>query len=402
MAETLDIRTDNTELTTREITLNMGPQHPSTHGVMHLILHLQGEKIMKAEPDIGYLHRGMEKIAENLLYGQFVPYTDRLDYLSSMTNNLGYVMAVEKLVGLEITERAKYIRVIVSELSRISSHLLAVGAWGLDLGAITMVIYAFREREMVLDLFEMLCGARLTYNYMKIGGLRGDLPPGFKEKCAEFIKIFPKRVDEYETLLTGNRIWLQRNKGVGVISAKDAIDLGLTGPSLRGSGVKWDIRKDEPYLVYDRLDFDVPVGTNGDCFDRYMCRVTEMRQAASIISQALQQIPDGPVNVEAPDIVSPPRQDVYNNMEALIHHFKIVSHGFKAPVGEVYASIEAPKGELGYYIRSDGTEKPFRVKIRAPSFVNLQGIDPMSRGAYFADVVSVISSLDPVFGEVDK
>ncbi|MEK6714057.1 MAG: NADH dehydrogenase (quinone) subunit D [Nitrospirota bacterium] len=402
MAETLDIRTNNTDLTTREITLNMGPQHPSTHGVMHLILHLQGEKIMKAEPDIGYLHRGMEKIAENLLYGQFVPYTDRLDYLSSMTNNLGYVMAVEKLVGLEITERAKYIRVIVSELSRISSHLLAVGAWGLDLGAITMVIYAFREREMVLDLFEMLCGARLTYNYMKIGGLRGDLPPGFKEKCAEFIKIFPKRVDEYETLLTGNRIWLQRNKGVGVISAKDAIDLGLTGPSLRGSGVKWDIRKDEPYLVYDRLDFDVPVGTNGDCFDRYMCRVTEMRQAASIISQALQQIPDGPVNAEAPDIVSPPRQDVYNNMEALIHHFKIVSHGFKAPVGEVYASIEAPKGELGYYIRSDGTEKPFRVKIRAPSFVNLQGIDPMSRGAYFADVVSVISSLDPVFGEVDK
>src|SRR3990172_1469815 len=350
MAETLDIRTDNTELTTREITLNMGPQHPSTHGVMHLILHLQGEKIMKAEPDIGYLHRGMEKIAENLLYGQFVPYTDRLDYLSSMTNNLGYVMAVEK----------------------------------------------------VLDLFEMLCGARLTYNYMKIGGLRGDLPPGFKEKCAEFIKIFPKRVDEYETLLTGNRIWLQRNKGVGVISAKDAIDLGLKGPSLRGSGVKWDIRKDEPYLVYDRLDFDVPVGTNGDCFDRYMCRVTEMRQAASIISQALQQIPDGPVNAEAPDIVSPPRQDVYNNMEALIHHFKIVSRGFKAPVGEVYSSIEAPKGELGFYIRSDGTEKPFRVKIRAPSFVGLQSIDPMSRGAYFADVVSVISSLDPVFGEVDK
>ncbi|MEK6584177.1 MAG: NADH dehydrogenase (quinone) subunit D [Nitrospirota bacterium] len=402
MAETLDIRTDNTELTTREITLNMGPQHPSTHGVMHLILHLQGEKIIKAEPDIGYLHRGMEKIAENLLYGQFVPYTDRLDYLSSMTNNLGYVMAVEKLLDLEIPERGQYIRVIVSELSRISSHLLAVGAWGLDLGAITMVIYAFREREMVLDLFEMLCGARLTYNYMKIGGLRGDLPPGFKEKCAEFIKIFPKRVDEYETLLTGNRIWLQRNKGVGVISAKDAIDLGLTGPSLRGSGVKWDIRKDEPYLVYDRLDFDVPVGTNGDCFDRYMCRVTEMRQAASIISQALQQIPDGPVNAEAPDIVSPPRQDVYNNMEALIHHFKIVSHGFKAPVGEVYASIEAPKGELGYYIKSDGTEKPFRVKIRAPSFVNLQGIDPMARGAYFADVVSIISSLDPVFGEVDK
>lgn len=400
--EALDITANNSDLTTREITLNMGPQHPSTHGVMHLILHMQGEKILKAEPDIGYLHRGMEKIAENLLYGQFVPYTDRLDYLSSMTNNLGYVMAVEKLLDLEIPERGKYIRVIVSELSRISSHLLAVGAWGLDLGAMTMVLYAFREREMILDLFEMLCGARLTYNYMKVGGVRGDLPPGFTEKCKEFIKVFPKRVDEYETLLTGNRIWLQRNKGIGVLSAKDAIDLGLTGPSLRGSGVKWDIRKDEPYLVYDRFDFDVPVGTNGDCFDRYMCRVEEMRQAARIISQALQQLPDGPVNANAPDIVSPPRQDVYNNMEALIHHFKIVSHGYKAPVGEVYSSIEAPKGELGFYIKSDGTEKPFRVKIRAPSFVNLQSIDPMSRGAYFADVVSVISSLDPVFGEVDK
>ncbi|MCC6544881.1 MAG: NADH dehydrogenase (quinone) subunit D [Nitrospirae bacterium] len=402
MADTLEATTDNAELTTREITLNMGPQHPSTHGVMHLILYLQGEKIVKAEPDIGYLHRGMEKIAENLLYGQFVPYTDRLDYLSSMTNNLGYVSAVEKLLDLEIPERGKYIRVIVSELSRISSHLLAVGAWGLDLGAITMVLYAFREREMVLDLFEMLCGARLTYNYMKIGGVRGDLPPGFKEKCTEFIKIFPKRVDEYETLLTGNRIWLQRNKGIGVISAKDAIDLGLSGPALRGSGVKWDIRKDNPYLVYDRFEFDVPVGTNGDCFDRYMCRVEEMRQAARIISQALQQIPDGPVNANAPEIVAPSRQDVYNNMEALIHHFKIISHGFKAPVGEVYASIEAPKGELGFYIKSDGTEKPFRVKIRAPSFVGLQSIDLMSRGAYFADVVSVISSLDPVFGEVDK
>src|SRR3990172_3918209 len=275
MADGLETTSGNAELTTREITLNMGPQHPSTHGVMHLILHLQGEKIVKAEPDVGYLHRGMEKIAENLLYGQFVTYTDRLDYLSSMTNNLGYVSAVEKLLDLDIPERGKYIRVIVSELSRISSHLLAVGAWWLDLGAITMVLYAFREREMIMDLFEMLCGARLTYNYMKIGG--------------------------------------------------------LTGPSLRGSGVKWDIRKDNPYLVYDRFDFDVPVGTNGDCFDRYMCRVEEMRQAARIIAQALQQIPEGPVNANAPDIVAPPRQDVYNNMEALIHHFKIISHGFKTP-----------------------------------------------------------------------
>lgn len=396
------VKNADKDLITREVTLNMGPQHPSTHGVLHLVLSMEGEKILKVEPDIGYLHRGIEKIAENLQYAQFVPYTDRLDYLSSMTNNLAYVMAVEKLLDIDIPERAKYIRVIVSELSRISSHLLAVGAWGLDLGAITLVLYAFREREMVLDLFEMLCGARLTYNYMRVGGLRGDLPAGFIEKCRDFISLFPKRVDEYEQLLTGNRIWLQRNRDVGVISAEDAINLGLTGPSLRGSGVKWDIRKDEPYLVYNRFDFIVPTGENGDCFDRYIVRVEEMRQAVRIIAQALQQIPDGPVNADIPDIVPPPREDIRTNMEALIHHFKLVSHGFKVPKGEVYSSIEAPKGELGFYIVSDGSEKPFRVKIRAPSFVNLQSIDPLSRGAYFADVVAVISSLDPVFGEVDK
>ncbi len=392
----------NQEITTKEVTLNMGPQHPSTHGVMHLVLHMQGEKIIRVVPDIGFLHRGMEKIAENLLYPQFVPYTDRLDYLSSMTNNLSYVMAVEKLLGIDIPERGKYVRVIVSELSRISSHLLAVGAWGLDLGAVTLVLYAFREREMIMDLFEMLCGARLTYNYMRIGGVRGDLPPNFKEKCKDFIDIFPKRVDEYEQLLTGNRIWLQRNKNVGVISADDAINLGLTGPSLRGSGVTWDIRKDTPYLVYDRFDFKVPTGENGDCFDRYMCRVEEMRQAARIVAQALEQIPDGPVNADLPEFVPPSRKDITTNMEALIHHFKLISDGFKPPKGEVYSSIEAPKGELGFYIVSDGSERPFRVKIRAPSFVNLQSVDPMARGAYFADVVAVISSLDPVFGEVDK
>lgn len=403
MEDVVSIASNNgDDIITKEVTLNMGPQHPSTHGVMHLVLRMQGEKIVKAELDIGYLHRGMEKIAENLLYSQFVPYTDRLDYLSSMTNNLSYVMAVEKLIGLDIPERGKYIRVIASELSRISSHLLAVGAWGLDLGAVTLVLYAFREREMILDLFEMLCGARLTCNYMKIGGVRGDLPSGFKEKCRDFVQIFPKRVDEYEQLLTGNRIWLQRNKGIGVISAEDAVDLGLTGPSLRGSGVKWDIRKDTPYLVYDRFDFKVPAGENGDCFDRYMVRVEEMRQASRIIAQALEQIPEGPVNADVPEFVSPPRKDIATNMEALIHHFKLISHGFKAPKGEVYSSIEAPKGELGFYIVSDGSERPFRVKIRAPSFVNLQSVDPMSRGAYFADVVAVISSLDPVFGEVDK
>lgn len=389
-------------ITTREVILSMGPQHPSTHGVLHLVLDMNGERIIKADPDIGYLHRGTEKIAENLFYPQFVPYTDRLDYMCGMTNNLAYVQGVEKLLGIEITERAKYIRVIASELSRIGGHLLAVGAWGLDLGAMTVLLYTFREREMVLDLFEMLCGARMTFNYLRIGGVRYDLPPGFKERCLEFVNLFPERVNDYEQLLTENRIWLKRNKGVGVISPEDAINLGLSGPNLRGSGVRWDIRKDEPYLVYDRFEFDIPAGENGDCFDRYIVRLEEMRQAARIIKQALDEIPDGPVNVDMPEIVPPPKEDLSKNMEALIHHFKLISHGFKVPKGEVYSSIEAPKGELGFYIVSDGSERPFRVKIRAPSFVNLQAISPMVKGAYLADVIAVVSSLDPVFGEADK
>ncbi|MBI5287215.1 MAG: NADH dehydrogenase (quinone) subunit D [Deltaproteobacteria bacterium] len=389
-------------ITTQEITISMGPQHPSTHGVLHLVLDLQGERIIKADPDIGYLHRGTEKIAENLFYPQFVPYTDRLDYMCGMTNNLAYVQAVEKLLGIEITERARYIRVIASELSRIGGHLVAIGAWGLDLGAMTVLLYTFREREMVMDLFEMLCGARMTFNYLRVGGVRYDLPEGFKGRCLEFVNLFPERINDYEQLLTENRIWLKRNKRIGVISAEDAINLGLSGPNLRGSGLKWDIRKDEPYRVYDRFDFDVPVGENGDCFDRYIVRLEEMRQAARIIKQALEQIPDGPVNVDMPEIVPPPKEDLSKNMEALIHHFKLISHGFKVPKGEVYSSIESPKGELGFYIVSDGSEKPFRVKIRAPSFVNLQAINPMSKGAYLADVIAIVSSLDPVFGEVDK
>jgi NADH-quinone oxidoreductase subunit D len=389
-------------ITTREITISMGPQHPSAHGVLRLILDLQGERVMKAEPDVGYLHRGTEKIAENLFYPQFVPYTDRLDYLCGMSNNLAYVQAVEKLLDIEIPERAKYIRVIAAELSRISGHLLGIGAWGVDLGAMTVLLYAFREREMVLDLFEMLCGARMTYSYLRVGGVRYDVTPEFKERCREFCRIFPTKIDEYERLLTGNRIWLKRNKGIGIISVEDGIDLGLTGPSLRGSGIKWDIRKDEPYLVYDRLDFDVPVGENGDCFDRYIVRIEEMRQAVRIIEQCLRDMPDGPFNVDMPEIVPPPKHTIYNNMEALIHHFKYVSHSFKVPKGEVYSAIEAPKGELGFYIVSDGSERPYRVKIRVPSFVNLQSADPMSRGSYFADVIAVISSLDPVFGECDK
>ncbi|MCK4846108.1 MAG: NADH dehydrogenase (quinone) subunit D [Deltaproteobacteria bacterium] len=390
------------DITTKEMTLSLGPQHPSAHGVLHLILDMQGELIIKADPDIGYLHRGTEKIAENLLYPQFVPYTDRLDYMCGMSNNLGYVMAVEKLLGIDITERGKYIRTIAAELSRLSGHLLCTGAWGLDLGAMSVLLYAMREREMVLDLFELLCGARMTHSYMRIGGVRYDVTPKFMEKCRTLVDWMPGKLDEYETLLTGNRVWMDRNQDVGVVTAEDALDLGLGGPNLRASGVDWDLRRDAPYLIYDRLDFNVPLGENGDCFDRYKVRIAEMRESVRIIGQCLDQMPEGPFNVDMPEIVPPPKKDVYKDMEALIHHFKYVSSGFKVPKGEVYSAIESPKGELGFYIVSDGSEKPMRLKIRVPSFCNLQATDHMTKGGYLADVVAVISSLDPVFGECDK
>lgn len=387
---------------TRELSLHMGPQHPSTHGVLHLLLDMQGERIVKAEPDIGYLHRGTEKIAENLLYHQFVPYTDRLDYMCAMSNNLAYVQAVEKLLDIEITERAKYIRTIAAELSRMAGHFLAIGAWALDLGAMTILLYAMREREIILDIFEQICGARMTLTYLRIGGVRYDLTNKCKESIEELLRLVPSRLDEYDKLLTGNRVWVQRNKNVGVLTADEALDLGLSGPAMRASGIRWDIRKDEPYLIYDRFDFEVPVGTNGDCLDRYYCRFEEIKQSMKIIRQALDQIPEGPFNVDIPQIVPPPKPDVYKNMENLIHHFKYVSQGFKVPAGEVYSSIEAPKGELGVYIVSDGSEKPHRLKLRVPSFMNLQTINAMSKDRYLADVIAIVSSLDPVFGECDK
>jgi len=308
-------REDNI-ISTKEITLHMGPQHPSSHGVLHLVIEMQGERVMHVEPDIGYLHRGTEKIAENLLYHQFVPYTDRLDYMCAMSNNLAYVSAVEKILGIEITERGKYIRVIAAELSRIAGHLLGLGAWAVDLGAMTVLLYAVREREIILDIFEQLCGARMTLSYLRVGGVRYDFTRGCADACRELVKLLPGRIDEYEALLTGNRIWLDRNKGVGVISAEDAVDLGLSGPSLRASGVKWDIRKDEPYLVYDRLYFDVPTGENGDSFDRYMVRMNEIRQSIRIIEQALRDLPDGPFNVDIPEICPPPKPDVYKFQKA--------------------------------------------------------------------------------------
>jgi NADH dehydrogenase I D subunit len=396
MAEREDI------VETKGISLHFGPQHPSSHGVLHVTVDMQGEKVLKVTPDIGYLHRGTEKIAENLLYHQFVPYTDRLDYMCAMSNNLAYVLAVEKLLDLEITERAKYIRVVAAELSRIAGHLIGIGAWAVDLGAMTILLYAMREREIVLDIFEMLCGARMTLSYLRVGGVRYDFTDECKDACLNLVKIMPKRIDEYETILTGNRVWLKRNKGVGVISAEDAVDIGLSGPALRASGVYWDIRKHQPYLVYDHIDFDVPTGTNGDSFDRYKVRIEEMRQSLRIIEQAVKDMPGGPFNVDMPEIVPPPKKNVYENMESLIHHFKYVSQGFDVPKGEVYSYVEAPKGELGVYIISDGSGKPYRLKIRVPSFMNLQAMDHMSKGHYLADVISVLSSLDPVFGECDK
>ncbi|RMF96142.1 MAG: NADH-quinone oxidoreductase subunit D [Candidatus Schekmanbacteria bacterium] len=368
---------ESEDFKTEEIIVNMGPQHPSTHGVLRLILTLDGEVVKDCEVVIGYLHRGVEKLCEQRDYRQNIVYTDRLDYVASMSNNLAYVLAVEKLLGVEIPERAEYIRVICAELQRIASHLLWLGTHAMDIGAVTVFLYCFREREDILDLFEMLSGARLTYNYIHIGGVAADLPDGFVEKAKKFLDTFPAHIDEYEQLLSKNRMWLDRTVDIGVISGEDAIDLGLSGPSLRGSGVKWDVRKAEPYSIYDRFDFKVPIGSKGDTYDRYIVRLEEMRQSVKIVKDALSQIPDGEIMAKVPRIIKPPE-------------------------GEVYRSIEAPKGELGFYIVSDGSDKPYRVKIRPPSFVNLESFKKMVQGHLVADVIAIIGTLDIVLGEVDR
>jgi NADH-quinone oxidoreductase subunit D len=366
----------------REImTLNMGPQHPSTHGVLRLIVELDGEVIQKLTPDIGYLHRGVEKLAEHRTYHQTIPLTDRLDYLSPMHNNLGYVLAVEKLLGIEAPERARTVRVIMAELTRLMSHLLWLACHALDIGAMTVFIYCFREREAIMDIYERISGARMTTNFFRVGGLSRDI---------------------YEGLLTRNTIWLQRTVGNGVISAEEAIDFGITGPALRGSGVDWDLRRDIPYSGYENYTFKVPVGVECDTFDRYKVRLVEMRESLNIIAQALDSLKPGPVLADAPQVCYPPKEAVYNTIEGLIHHFKIASEGFPVPEGEVYQGVENPKGELGYYIVSDGTAKPYRMRIRPPSFVNLQAIEKMCKGAMLADLVAVIGSLDIVLGEIDR
>ncbi|WP_321389584.1 NADH dehydrogenase (quinone) subunit D [uncultured Desulfuromusa sp.] len=386
------------------MTINMGPQHPSTHGVLQLILELDGEIVTKATPHIGFLHRGIEKLSEHRTYHQTIPLTDRLDYLAPMSNNLGYVLAVEKLLGItdEIPERVQRIRVIMAELTRLKSHLVWLATHALDIGAMTVFLYCFRERECITDIYEKVSGARMTSNYFRVGGLSADLPDGLEGEIRTFVESMPEHIEEYEGLLTGNRIWQKRTIGVGEISAEAAIDIGITGPALRASGVDWDLRRDNPYSGYDDYDFEVPVRTGCDTFDRYKVRLDEMRQSVRIILQALDKLKPGPILADCPKIVLPSKKDVVNNIESLIHHFKIVSEGFQTEPGEIYQGIEAPKGELGFYLVADGSAYPFRMKIRPPSFVNLQGLPQMVEGRLLADVVAVIGTLDIVLGEIDR
>lgn len=388
----------NTEI----MTVNMGPQHPSTHGVLQLVVELDGETIVKVDPVIGYLHRGVEKLSEYRTYHQTLPLTDRLDYLAPMSNNLGYILTVEKLLGIDVPERARVIRVIMNEMARLQSHLVWLATHALDIGAMTVFLYAFREREVVMETYELISGARMTSNFFRAGGLSQDVPPEFEKKVRDFVASLPGYLDTYEGLLTNNPIWRKRTIGNGVISAEDATDIGITGPVLRASGVDFDLRRDIPYCGYEKYQFKVPTGTNCDTFDRYQVRMLEMRESCKIIEQALAELKPGPVLADAPQVCYPPKESVYNSIEGLIHHFKIASEGYAVPEGEVYHAVEAPKGELGYYIVSEGEKKPYRMRIRPPSFVNLQAIEKMCKGAMIADLVAVIGTLDVVLGEIDR
>jgi NADH-quinone oxidoreductase subunit D len=394
-----------------KMVLNMGPSHPSTHGVLRLQLELDGEIITKAMPEVGYLHRGDEKIAENMTYTQFIPYTDRLDYLAPLANNVAYALAVEKLLGIDrdLPPRCQYIRVICCELARISAHLLGLGSFAMDCGAMTVFLLTFTEREKIYNLCESLTGARFTTSYTRIGGLARDLPPGWVAQCRQFAREVVRTIDEVETLLTRNRIWVDRTKDLGVIPKEVAIDYGMSGPNLRGSGVEHDLRKAHPYLVYDQLQFDVPVGQVGDCYDRYLVRMEEMRQSVRLLHQCLDRLPGGPdntakepINVADGKIVLPPKEKVLTKMEELIHQFMLVTQGVNAPPGEIYFGAENPKGELGFYIHSRGGGTPHRLKIRAPSFVNLSILPHVLPGHMVSDVVAILGSLDFVMGECDR
>ena len=393
---TLDVTEDKTMI------LNMGPQHPSTHGVLRLLLEIDGEAVVRMMPDIGFLHTGIEKTCEAKFYQQVVPLTDRIDYLCPMVNNLCYVLAVEKLLGLEIPPRAQWIRVLLAELQRISSHLVWLGTHAMDIGAMSVFLYCFREREELLRIYEMVSGQRMMTSYFRIGGLALDPPLGFFDKVKKFIDIFPDKVDEYEDLLTGNRIFIDRLKNVAHISAEDALALGLSGPSLRASGVNFDLRRDMPYSGYENFKFTIPISHDGDVWARYLCRVAELRQSNEIARQALEGLPQGPTKAEAPKVILPDREKMKTQMEALIYHFKIVTEGFTVPAGEVFQAIESPRGEMGYYVVSDGTAKPMRVHMRSPSFANLQALPKMCEGRLIADVVAAIGSIDIVLGEIDR
>ncbi len=386
----------------RTMILNMGPQHPSTHGVLRLILEIDGENVVRMMPDIGYLHTGIEKTYEAKFYQQCVPLADRMDYLSPFSNELGFVLAGEKLLGIEAPERAQWIRVLMNELQRLESHLVWLGTHALDIGAMSMMLYCFREREDILRLKEMLAGQRMFDSYFRIGGLSMEVPIGFFNRVKQFADRFPSRIDEYEDLLTANPIWVRRTKGVAYMSKEDAIALGATGPTARGSGVDWDLRRDMPYSGYEKFQFKVPVSSDGDVFARYMCRVEELRESTKIIQQALAGMPEGPIKADAPKVVLPDREKMKTQMEALIYHFKIITEGFTVPPGEVYVATESPRGELGFTVVSDGTPKPYRVHVRAPSFANLQTLSKMCEGRLIADVVAAIGSIDIVLGDVDR
>ncbi len=388
--------------TRRPMVINLGPQHPSTHGVLRLITELDGEVIIDTHPVIGYLHTGIEKQCENKTYWQAITLVTRMDYLAPYFNTHAYCMAVERLLGMEIPERARYLRVIMSELNRIASHLVWLGTSGLELGAISVFFYTYRERDEALDLGEMISGERMNTRYFHVGGCAADMPEGFEAALRKFIGKMPSRIDEYETLLSGNQIWLDRMKGIGVLSADQLIGLGVTGPALRAAGVAHDLRKANPYSGYEHFDFDVPTGTAGDAYDRYTMRLREMRESVRIIEQALDGIPEGAHIADDRKVVLPPREELAVSMEALIHHFKLVTEGFTVPAGEVYAAVESPRGELGCYLVSDGGPKPYRCHMRDPSFVNLQALRPMAKGAYLADLITMIGSLDNVMGGVDR
>jgi NADH-quinone oxidoreductase subunit D len=386
----------------RRLVLNMGPQHPSTHGVLRLLLELDGETIMSAQPDVGYLHTGIEKEFEVKLYQQGVTLTDRIDYLAPLSNNLCYCLAVETLLGLEIPARAQWTRVMLTEFTRLNSHLVWLGTHAIDIGAMSVFLYCFREREDILRIFEMFSGQRMMTSYFRVGGLALEPPRGWQKRVKSFIDVFPSRVDEYEELLTNNRIWTGRTQGVGRFPLADMLDLGVTGPMLRAAGLKWDTRKAQPYSSYEKFDFEIPTRTENDVYARYLVRIEEMRQSARIIKQALEGMPEGRWTADAPHVVLPERDKMKTQMEALIYHFKIVTEGFCVPAGEVYQVIESPRGEVGYYVVSDGTAKPYRVHVRGPSFGNLQAVPRMVEGTLIADVIASIGSMDFVLGDSDR